>query len=428
MKGEKIMKKLIILVSLILIFVVSCSPEEVSPAPDNMIIEDIDENLPSDNEIESGEDDLIDGEVVLDLDKPFVPLNYQLQEAFPSLQFEQPLLLTNANDGSNTVFVVEKTGKIRYFNNNPNIEAAQIFLDLSSKIDSGASEKGLLGLAFHPEYQDNGYFYVNYTDRNNTVVARYSRLEDSNTGDINSEEILLTIEQPYSNHNGGHLEFGPDGYLHIGTGDGGSGGDPQNNSQNKTNLLGKILRIDVDIPSEDMSYGIPDDNPFKGNIEGYREEIFAYGLRNPWKFSFDRARDILIAADVGQDKMEEINIIKNGGNYGWNLVEGTLTFKSNDNISDELIPPIWEYEHPIGKSITGGYTYYGEDNPSLYGIYIYGDFISGKIWGLWMDRDNGVQNHEILSSDIMISSFGLDEKGEIYVIDYNGKIYKIKEI
>lgn len=422
------MKKLIVLLALILVFVVSCSPAQVSEEADNVVIEDIDENVNQDNEIEVEEEDFIDEEVAMDFDKPFVPLNYQLEEAFPFLQFEQPLLLTNANDGSNTVFVVEKTGKIKYFHNDSTIEAAEVFLDLSSQIDSGASEKGLLGLAFHPKYQENGYFYVNYTDRDKTVVTRYSRLEDSNIADVNSEELLLTIQQPYSNHNGGHLAFGTDGYLYIGTGDGGSGGDPQNNSQNKSNLLGKILRIDVDTSSDDIPYAIPEDNPFKGNAEGYREEIFAYGLRNPWKFSFDVVREILIAADVGQDKMEEINIIENGGNYGWNLMEGTLTFRANNNISDELISPIWEYEHPIGKSITGGYTYYGEDNPSLLGVHIYGDFITGKIWGLWLDKDNNVENHELLSSDTMISSFGLDENGEIYIVDYNGKIYRIIEM
>lgn len=404
----------------IFIFTISCSPVQVAKEPEDMVIEESTENIIED-EIEE------DYELILDLNKAFVPLGYGLEEAYPSLVFEQPLLLTNANDESDTVFVVEKTGKIKRFNNNSNVESVDVFLDLTSKVDSSSGEKGLLGLAFHPNYKENGYFFVNYTDRNNTIVARYSRMDDTNVGDINSEEILLKFQQPYSNHNGGHLEFGPDGYLYIGTGDGGSGGDPQNNSQNRANLLGKILRIDIDNSSEESPYSIPYDNPFKKNTEGYEEEIFAYGLRNPWKFSFDSMRGILIAADVGQDKIEEINIIKGGGNYGWNLMEGSLIFKSNNEISDGLIPPIWEYEHPIGRSITGGYTYYGEKYPSLYGVYIYGDFVTGKVWGLWLDNDNKVQNHDLLNTDTMISSFGLDEKGEIYVVDFNGYIYRIVE-
>lgn len=222
------------------------------------------------------------------------------------------------------------------------------------------------------------------------------------------------------------MEFGPDGYLYIATGDGGSGGDPQNNAQNRQNLLGKILRINVDNMENGLPYAIPEDNPFKGNSQGYREEIFAYGLRNPWRFSFDTHRDILIVADVGQDKMEEINIVENSGNYGWNLMEGTLNYRSSNTSPEGLIPPIWEYDHSLGRSITGGYVYYGEANPSLSGVYIYGDFITGRIWGLWMDRDNNVENHELLDTDLMISSFGLDQNGEVYIVDYNGRILELK--
>lgn len=193
-------------------------------------------------------------------------------------------------------------------------------------MDASGGEKGLLGLAFHPNYEENGFFYVNYTDEDTTKVARYSRLDESDRGDFDSEEIILEFDQPYPNHNGGHLAFGPDGYLYIGTGDGGSGGDPENKAQNTASLLGKILRIDVDHREGDRLYAIPEDNPFQGNVEGDREEIYAYGLRNPWKFSFDEQSDLLLAADVGQDRIEEINSIENGGNYGWRIKEGSREF------------------------------------------------------------------------------------------------------
>lgn len=425
MKGERKMVDLIKILPLILTIAISCSPIESLPEPEKV---DIGEVSPTNNLVNADNNLTSNGEnLKLDLDKQFIPLEYELEEAYPFLQFDHPLLLTNAKDGSDSIYVVEQGGKIKYFNNDVRVETANIFLDLSNKVDSRSSEKGLLGLAFHPNYKENGYFYVNYTDRNSSIIARYSRIDDKDEGDINSEEVLLKFEQPYSNHNGGHLEFGPDGYLYIATGDGGSGGDPQNNSQNLENLLGKILRIDVDNITENRPYSIPEDNPFKGKADSYREEIYAYGLRNPWRFSFDNQRNTIIAADVGQNSIEEINIIKNGRNYGWRLMEGSSLYSAEDPIPDDLIPPIWEYDHRQGKSVTGGYTYYGKDNPSLYGVYIYGDFISGRIWGLWLDKDLNVQSHELISSDLMISSFGLDEKEEIYIVDYSGKIYRIIE-
>lgn len=351
---------------------------------------------------------------------------YTLTEAFPALEFEDPLLLTP--DGkTNKVYVVEKTGRIKSFDNDSSVETAEIFLDLSSQVDAAGGEKGLLGLAFHPHYNENGYFYVNYTDETTTKVARYSRLDDTDGGDFDSEEIILEFDQPYANHNGGHLAFGPDGYLYIGTGDGGSGGDPENNAQNTASLLGKILRIDVDHTEEDQLYTIPEDNPFKENTEGHKEEIYACGLRNPWKFSFDVERDFLIAADVGQDSIEEINIIENGGNYGWRIKEGTQEFNPVEPMPDDLIDPIWEYDHSVGQSITGGYVYDGEETPGLVDYYIYGDFISGKIWALKINLDETVENHELLETDLLISSFGLDAAGELYVVDFKGKIYQLAE-
>lgn len=316
--------------------------------------------------------------------------DYTLKEAFPALEFEDPLLLTHDGE-SNKVYVVEKTGRIKSFDNDSNVETAEVFVDLSSKVDAAGGEKGLLGLAFHPNYDENGYFYVNYTDESTTKVARYSKLDDAHEDDIDSEEIILEFDQPYAN------------------------------------LLGKILRIDVDQTEEDHLYAIPEDNPFKGNREGDKEEIYAYGLRNPWKFSFDAERGLLLAADVVQDSIEEINIIKNGGNYGWRIKEGSQEFKPVEPMPDDLIDPIWEYDHSVGQSITGGYVYDGEETPSLADYYIYGDFVAGKIWALGIDSDERVENHDLLETDLSISSFGLDAEGEVYVVDFKGKIYQLAE-
>ncbi len=371
-----------------------------------------------------------------------------LVEAYPQLSFRQPLEYLHAGDGSDRIFVVEKPGQILVFPNNPQAETPQVFLDLRGIVDAGASEKGLLGLAFHPDYQNNRYFFVNYTNENGTVIARYRTNPDNPERALaDSGEVLLSFPQPYSNHNGGRLTFGKDGFLYIATGDGGSGGDPQNNAQNRSNLLGKILRIDVDNPAPGARYGIPQDNPFAGNTQGFSEEIYAYGLRNPWRFSFDEERDWLWAADVGQDKVEEINLIEKGKNYGWNIMEGSQPYKGQGEVNqDELAFPVWEYEHPLGKSITGGYVYYGNAIPALKGAYIYGDFISGKIWALWLDKDEGggegdgggggngdanalkPDNRLLLESGLLISSFGVDRNNEIYVVDYQGKIYKLEGI
>lgn len=353
-----------------------------------------------------------------------------LVDAYPNLTFDQPLEYGVAGDGSNRVFVVEKPGRILVFPNDPQVGEAEVFLDVTSLVDSDAPEKGLLGLAFHPDYETNGYFFINYTDRNSSVIARY-RVDSANPNRAlpDSGSVLLSFTQPFDNHNGGRLAFGPDGYLYIGTGDGGSAGDPQNNAQNRSNLLGKILRIDVDHPSENRPYGIPADNPFAGNTEGWREEIYAYGLRNPWKFSFDPQRGWLWAADVGQDRMEEIDLIESGKNYGWRIMEGSLCYPASASCSREgLTLPVFEYEHPIGNSITGGYAYYGNAVPDLSGAYVYGDFETGMIWALWLDADQTVQsNRLLLESGLNISSFGRDQDNELYVVDFNGKLYKIVE-
>lgn len=354
----------------------------------------------------------------------------KLVEAYPNISFKQPVEYVPGAEGSNLVYVVEKGGKIWVLENSPQVLAATLFIDLGSRVDSSASEKGLLGLTFHPRFAQNGYFYVNYTTRTSTVIARYQvDPQQPGRGMMDSETVLLTFAQPYANHNGGHMAFGPDGYLYIATGDGGSAGDPQRNAQNLGSLLGKILRIDVDNPGGGLAYGIPPDNPWAGNQSGYRQEIYAYGLRNPWKFSFDNRNGRLWVADVGQDTVEEIDLIEKGRNYGWNIMEGSLCYPASRQCNSEgLQLPIWEYRHPLGKSITGGYVYYGSQIPGLTGAYIYGDFVTGLIWSLRIDQNNTVHNDVLAASQLNISSFGLDQNGEIYIIDLGGKIYKFQQV
>ena len=363
--------------------------------------------------------------------------NYTVVEAFPNLSLGQPTDIQNAGDGTNRLFVCEKAGRIHVFPNDPGVTDAEIFLDLTSVVIA-PSEMGLLGLAFHPDYAENGYFYVNYNARsggaNVTRISRFSvDAENIDRADPNSEVILMEFVQPFPNHDGGQIAFGPDGYLYIATGDGGSGNDPLNAGQDLRVLLGKILRIDVDNPDEGMEYGIPETNPFAGNSH-YQSEIYAWGLRNPWRFSFDSETGMLWCADVGQNLWEEINIIEKGGNYGWRVMEGFHCFNPNDagdrNFncdSVSLISPIWEYSHDNGNvSVTGGYVYRGSELPELEGTYIYADFASGRIWGLDHSPD-ATSNRLISDTPLNISTFGLDEAGELYIGGFNGKIFEIRE-
>ena len=316
------------------------------------------------------------------------PSAYSVTAAFPNLTFNQPDGIFSDPTNSNRLFVIEQAGVIRVFNNTQNATGSSVFLDISSRVLYGG-EQGLLGLAFHPNYSQNGYFYVDYVADNprRTIIARYTVSDDENVADQNSEQIILEISQPFSNHKGGQLAFGPDGYLYIGMGDGGSAGDPMGNGQSLTTLLGKILRIDVNTPSEGRSYGIPNDNPYFGNTLGYREEIYAYGFRNPWRFSFDSATGALWVGDVGQNTLEEIDIVEKGKNYGWNIMEGTLCFDpAVDCNQTGLTLPVWNYTRDQGTTIIGGYVYHGSALPSLDGAYVYGDFGSGRIWAL---RSNG---------------------------------------
>ncbi|MDZ7292551.1 MAG: PQQ-dependent sugar dehydrogenase [candidate division KSB1 bacterium] len=355
----------------------------------------------------------------------------QLEVAFPNLTFNYPVDLQHPGDGTDRLFVVEQPGMIRTFENSSTASSATTFLDIRDRVEYGG-EKGLLGLAFHPDYKNNGYFYVNYTARRQnqlrTTIARFRvSANDANLADKNSELILLEFNQPYDNHNGGQIAFGPDGFLYIATGDGGSGGDPQGNGQNLKVLLGKILRLDVNNPATGKNYSIPQDNPFAGNTAGSREEIYAYGLRNPWRFSFDPVTGWLWAADVGQNRIEEIDIIEKGGNYGWNIVEGNLCYQPSSGCNTAgLIKPVWEYNHSVGASITGGHVYRGRRNPELVGAYLYGDFVSGRIWALSYDGVNPATNTELIDSNLNIASFGIDKNNELYICAFDGKIYRFK--
>ncbi len=356
---------------------------------------------------------------------------YTVVEAFPNLTFSQPVGLYHANDGTNRLFVLEQAGKIYVFENNNETSTKTLFLDITDRVLSGG-ELGLLGMAFHPNFSQNGLFYLDYTASNprRTIIAEYTiDSTDPNKADKNSERIILEVEQPYSNHNGGQIAFGPDNYLYIALGDGGSGGDPQGNGQNLKTLLGSILRIDVDHQEDGKNYSIPDDNPFKGNTNGYREEIYAYGLRNPWRFSFDNETGWLWAADVGQNKWEEIDIIEKGKNYGWNIMEGNHCYQPSSNCDQTgLELPIWEYGHDAngGYSITGGFVYRGSELPELNGWYIYGDYVVGKIWALCYNGIDPPTNVKLADTSLYISSFGVDENNELYIVSHgNGKIYKL---
>ncbi len=341
---------------------------------------------------------------------------------------ERPVAVTHAGDGSERLFITLQSGRIVIHAGNQLL--ATPFLDIEAKV-SCCGEQGLLSAAFHPDYANNGQFYVNYTDlAGDTVIARYTVSADANIADAASEVVVLSVVQPFVNHNGGQLKFGPDGFLYVGMGDGGSGGDPGDRAQDLGDLLGKMLRIDVD---GGPPYAIPADNPFVG-VVGAREEIWAYGLRNPWRFSFDRLTGDLFVADVGQGTIEEVDFqpatSSGGENYGWQLMEGNLCFNPPIDCDDgSLVLPILEYEHLDGNcSITGGYRYRGSRYPQLNGFYFYADFCSGRIWGASRDGSGEWGTVELLDSSILISTFGEDEAGELYLVRHNfndGTVYRI---
>ena len=339
---------------------------------------------------------------------------------------QRPVSVRAAADGSGRLFIVEQPGRVRIIDGDGLRPTP--FLDIANRVRDAANEQGLLGLAFHPEYANNGRFFVNYTDLSgNTVVAEYARSDgDPNLSIPTSEAIVMTIEQPYSNHNGGDLAFGPDGCLWISTGDGGNGGDPQGNGQNPETLLGKLLRVDIDGGS---TYTIPPDNPFANDPEA-SDEIWALGLRNPWRFSFDRETGDLFIGDVGQGAWEEIDFEARsdpgGRNYGWNTMEGSHCFGSSSCSTEGLTLPVAEYSHALGCSVTGGYVYRGAQFPALRGLYIYGDFCSGSVWGLRSESPGNWTAAVVGQTGVSISGFGEDENGELYLTDlWTGSVYLI---
>jgi len=364
------------------------------------------------------------------------PLKLKIEPAFPKLKWTgwspvdsrgkpqplRPVVVTHAGDGTNRLFVAAQRGTVHVFPNRRDAKATKVFLDLRKQVvyKEKQNEEGLLGLAFHPNYPTDGRLFVYYTTTaapHTSIISSFRvSADDPNKADPKSEVEIMRIKQPYWNHNGGTIVFGADGYLYVGLGDGGSAKDPHGNGQNLGTLLGSILRIDVDRKENGRNYAIPKDNPFVRRSKA-RPEIYAYGLRNVWRMSFDRATKKLWAADVGQDLWEEINIIRKGGNYGWNLREGKHPFGPNGSgPRRDLIDPIWEYHHKVGKSITGGHVYRGKRVPQLNGRYVYADYVSGKIWALSYNARTGrvTENRQIPGNKMPVITFGEDEAGELF--------------
>ena len=364
------------------------------------------------------------------------------QPSWPDLVFEpvvtdlvRPVDIAHAGDGSNRLFIVEQRGRIQC------LRGAQLteFLDIADRVQDRGNEQGFLGLAFSPFFSVSGNFYVNYTSSSSgrngdTVISRFRLDAGAESADPDSEEVLLVIDQPFANHNGGQILFGPDGLLYIGMGDGGSGRDPGERAQDLSSLLGKLLRIDVETPANGAVYGIPPDNPFVGQV-GIRAEIWAFGLRNPWRFAFDRSTDDLYIGDVGQVQLEEIDFqaAQSGGgeNYGWDFYEGNVRQTSFNSSSppaqSSLTFPIFEYGRSLGISVTGGRVYRGRRYPRMHGVYFFGDFGSGRIWGTQGTEGGEWSTVELSRTGFGISTFGEDEAGNLYLADLDGTLYQIND-
>ncbi|MBI4567393.1 MAG: PQQ-dependent sugar dehydrogenase [Planctomycetes bacterium] len=349
------------------------------------------------------------------------------QRAFPALRFTRPLLVTHAGDGSGRLFVGSQQGQVYVFPNRDDVKEAGLFLDLGDVTRRQGNEEGLLGVAFHPNYRENGLFFVDYSATpRQSVISRFRvSKEDPNRADRASEEKVLTVPQPFENHNGGTIEFGPDGMLYVALGDGGAAADPFGNGQKLNTLLAKILRIDVDRKDPGLSYAVPPDNPFAGK-EGARGEIWAYGLRNVWRHAFDRLTGALWAGDVGQDRFEEVDLIVRGGNYGWNRREGLHPFgRRGAPAGPEFIEPVIEYPRADGASVTGGVVYRGAKIPALQGAYLYADYESGNLWALRWNGAKVAAHRKLAATRLNVSSFGQDEEGEVYFTAFDGAVYRL---
>ena len=362
--------------------------------------------------------------------------------AYPNLKFKRPVAYAWPKDGSDRSFVVEQDGRIVSFTNSPEAKETKVFLDIHERVNREGNEEGLLGLAFHPKFKENGQFFVYYSAMKpgprRSVVSRFTVSKTNpDKADPASEQILwVSKDDPFGNHNGGCIDFGHDGHLYISLGDSGAADDPLQTGQDGGDWWGSILRIDVDHASDGKAYGIPSDNPALRDpvkFKGWAPEVFCTGLRNVWKFSFDRENGRCWAGDVGQNLWEEVDIIVNGGNYGWSVREGKHAFPRRQKVTSSVpkIDPIAEYNHSEGKSITGGYVYRGKKHPSLGGLYLYGDFESGRVWAV---RERGMTGEAEAVSEVLdlkknqriqIAAFGEDHDGELYIIGLDGKIYSI---
>ncbi len=361
---------------------------------------------------------------------------YALADAFPEQRpFQRPLAMVRTDADPKFFYVVEQVGRVQRVPADPKAKERTVALDLRAKVYHGHNEEGLLGFAFDPAFATNRHVYVNYSESvarrtRQTVVARMTAVVDDDGVRIDpaTELRVLVIPQPYGNHNGGCITFGPDGFLYIGMGDGGAADDPHGHGQDLTTLHGAILRVDVRAATAEKPYAIPKDNPFADGADGARKEIYAYGLRNVWGMTFDRATGDLWVGDVGQNKWEEVDRIVKGGNYGWNLKEGTHAFTGGKRspARDDLIEPIAEYSHAEGLSVTGGYVYRGRAHAALVGRYVYGDYVTGRIWSVKEDRDGGEHDVQpLMRVQQPIAQFAEDADGELFVVSHAGRVYRI---